>query len=546
MAETMSSTTPTPELETAVQSLPDGIPFDASLGRKPLLLTFEIGAEVVLWSAVPLRSSRKSKFSKEAVAIGYNDFDRLAEWFDKFRQAIGESHHRIHLHVSGSEILHRCFMIPVVPKSELAAVVRSHAKRIYPFDIDKALFAWKTIDKVDWAGGPKYEISSQALGEHWKEWLSRLFGELTENIDLITSTGRHFGHLLRQIDKEFTAADAYLIQLKANELETGFFHKGHLEFFREVSLESLKDSGFIDQMREIVGSEQSSESTDVLNEPVIEEIQTVISDALDYYYGQFGQRGINVVYLCLSHEHVPAISAFLEARLHCRVVDLCEQASVSAHNRLAGVIGASDSLARWASVFPKRSPGKELVDLSPPSVKKSRREKVVFRYSLLTLSLLVVAMIALSVFKEMTISISQDQLDQFLSTFSLDEATEELAAIESAHLRLAELQQNLGAVATQRSHSFVTPLKLISHISRKEIKLNSVELLESADGQSLTLRIEGVIYASPDHQEALLYAYISSLESQSYVKSVELDYKRTTSQFANQQTNFGIQVVVAG
>lgn len=508
------------------------------------LFTFELGGEMSLWSAVPLRGRRSQAFVKDVIPCGYNEVDQLANWFAGFWEDVGNSGHRVHVHVSGPEILHRCFLIPVVPRSEINAIVRSYAKRVFPFDIDEALFGWKTIAKTEWAGGPKYEIYSQALGSHWNEWLARLFGDLVRNIDLVTSTGQHFEHLLGQVSKDFRQLDSYLIRLKGNELETGFFHNGHLEFFREVNIDSLNGGEFIDQMRGIVAGEHTAEdAAATAREPVGDEIKTAIGDALDYYHGQFGQRNIQAVYLCFARDYIPEISAFIEQRLRCHVVNLCESARIEEHQDLSEVCGQTESYQRWVSVFPKRTLSKDLVDLSPASVRSSRREKRYFRYSLMAATIVLLTLATMTAFKLVTVSYLQDRYDELLITFSPDKATAELNALETTEQRLVQLRQNLTVDAPQTDYRFVMPLKLLSQVSRRQIRLDGVDLVEAADGQSFSMRITGIVKGPADQQESQLYGYMSALESHPNVKSVELEYKRTTSQFAHDEIHFGMQVV---
>jgi hypothetical protein len=508
------------------------------------LFTFELGSEMSLWSAVPLRGHRNQTFVKDVIRCGYNELDKLAAWFTEFWQNVGDPRHRVHVHVSGPEILHRCFLIPAVPRSEINAVVRSYAKRVFPFDIDAALFGWKTIAKTEWAGGPKYEIYSQALGPQWNEWLSRMFGNLVRNIDLITSTGQHFEHLLGQVSQDFWQLDSYLIRLKGNELETGFFHNGHLEFFREVNIDSINDGEFIDQVRGIGrGEHTGTAALPAVRQPVSDEIKTAVGDALDYYHGQFGQRSVQTAYLCFAPEYVPEISAFIEERVRCHVVNLCESARIEVHQRLSEISGQTECYHRWVSVFPKRNVSKDLVDLSPTSIRNTRSEKRYFRYSLIAIVLLVLTLATVTTLKVVRILYLQDRYDELLTTLSPDQATAELNALAVTEQRLAQLRQNLAANAPQTDYRLVVPLKLLSQVSRDQVRLDGVDMVGSADGQSFSMRVTGIVMGPADRQESQLYGYMSTLESHPKVKSVELEYKRATSQFASQETHFALQVV---
>lgn len=538
MPETTVKDTPAVETPASPELAP--IILDDALVGKPLQLTLELGSDEMLWSAVLLRGRDKKVISRGVIPAGYGEPEMLKRWFEHYWQTLGSKRNRILLHISGPEILHRCFMIPVVPRSELSAVIRSHARRVFPFDIDDALFDWKLIGRVEWAGGPKFEISSQALGEHWRGWLEDFFGEYASNVELISSSGLYFEHLLGDIDPEFQGEDSYLIRLKQNRLETGFFHLGNLEFFREAAIDSLDEEEFIDQMRGIVNIGDDTE--DFAGEAA-EEIRSVVRDALDYYSGQFGQRAIKVAYLCMPKLVFNHVADFLQSHLNCRVVNLCDTEHVSSHRRLCGVRTDIEDYPRWVLVLPCSTRSKSRVDLSPEQVKKQRKEKRYFR-RLLALSIIVLLVPGvMSIYEQVVIGSLQGQLDQSADIVPQQEADVQLSEITLNQARLEELKANLSIMGGDKDHGMVQLFKLLSHLSRPEVRLNRVEMSGSGDGENMIMKISGIVDAPPERQEPLLFGYVTRLEENPLVRSVAIEQKREMARSQGEQTEFELQVV---
>ena len=446
------------------------------------------------------------------------------------------------MHISGPEMLQRCFLVPVVPKAELAAVVRSQARQTYPFNIDNGLFGWKVIDRVDWADGPKYEIYTQALDKHWYDWLDEMFGSLVNKMTLIVSTGQQLEELLSCTSTSFSTEGSCFIRLKAHVLETGFFHNGHLEFFREAPVESVTEIGLVTGMKEIVG--EPSDDDRLQWELLLNDIRISISDALDYYLGQYGQRSIETAYVCLPPE-LPAMGAeVVQSSIGGQVVDLCEPSRIESHCRWAGVVLDFDDYYRWMSILPKRKVGRTLVNLLPEQVNKQNREKRVFRYSLTALVVVLFTVIMLSGLKWLSINTLDTRLCQQQEFASQIQANPVLALLSDYKQQADILQKNVSNFEKKSSLELVKSLKLLSRLAREEVRLNSVICSFDPTHQIVYLNIKGVVIGPKDRQEAALFSYLADLNKHPLTSSAILTSKDVTTQFGRQNVLFTINLVI--
>gem|GEM_PF-3234139 len=510
--------------------------------REPLILTFELGENLLLWTAISQKGKSSKPMFRGAVEFGYGDIDGLAGWFEHFWKRAGEFEHEIRLMISGPEIVQRCLMVPVVPKSELPSVVKSQTKKVYPFEVSKGLHGWKVIDKVEWAGGLKYEIFVQALDEHWRDWLPRLFSDLCSNMILITSSGQVLENLLGVTAEGFKDEDSYLIRLKADVLETALFHKGHLEFFREVSVDSLADASDFTDLKALVGAEEGLDRNGVSEQLVFDDVTSIIRDALDYYHGQFGQRNVRTVYTCMPPGLSVKIGEYAVGAIGDRVVDLSEKSRIAEHSKLSGVTSEFQDYPRWMSAYPIRKVPSSIVNLLPDSVRGKKKEKRQFRYSLIALLLVTVSLASTSVFKSLGIRALQATVDESRAVVGDAGSAPVLSILSGYEERASKLQENASLVRTAGHASFHTPLRLLSHLSRNNVRLNSVDMSVSAPGET-ALKIEGEVIGPKERQEAEFYTYLTEIEKHPAVKKIDLKSKTVANQQGNSKLLFLLHMV---
>lgn len=511
---------------------------------RPMLFVIELGENDLLWTSVSRSRKKDRPMYRGGVELGYDDIENLSEWFTHFWDAAGDYDHEIHLVVTGPETLERTFVIPVVPKSELAVVVKNQAKKVYPLSIATGLFGWKIIGKIERATGEKYQIYSLLLGDHWHDWLKKILGKHMNCATLITSSGQQFEAFLSETEARFKTEDSYLIRLKSKVVETGFFHNGYLEFFREVPVDSLSDGSTVADLRRIVGDDnQTAEDYEPDRDLVVNELRSIIVDALDYYQGQFGQRKISSAYLCMPDKFSDPVSEYVQSTFGTDVINLCDKEKVAVHCKLAGVESEFQSYSSWVTTFPTRKIGRELLNLVPKAIRKKKQEIARFRWSWIGLALVLISISVLSGVKIATTNSINEGLLEYRAMVADIESSPALSMLTERKTWIDELSKSYSEIRSGSRLSFKAPLLILSHLSADVVRLNSVTIDYGPTGES-TVDIEGEIIGAADRQEAALYMYISDLNKLPAVQEFELMSKRISTQLGVRKTSFSLRLVV--
>jgi hypothetical protein len=237
------------------------------------------------------------------------------------------------------------------------------------------------------------------------------------------------------------------------------------------------------------------------------------------------------------------VAEFLRSHLNCRVVDLCDAEHVSTHRRLCGLRTDIEDYPRWVLVLPRSARSKIRVDLSPQQVKKQRKEKRYF-WRLLAVSVIVLLVLGfLSLYEQVVVGSLEEQLHQSADVVPQHEADVQLAQIAIDQERLKELKSNLSLLGGDKDGGTVQLLKLLSHLSKPEVRLNRVQIFGGDDGRNVTMKISGIVDAPPERQESLLFGYVTSLEENPLVESVAIERKRELERSKGGQTEFELRVV---
>ncbi len=511
--------------------------------RQPQLLTFEVGENLLLWTAVP-KKRRGGELLKGAVELGYGDPEGLVSWFQHFRGQIGDSDHEIRLAVSGPEIIERCFMVPVVPKAELPAVIRSNAKNVLPFDVDKGLHGFKIVEKVEWAGGIKYEVFLQALGEHWNDWLLKMFGDLLERVTIVTSCGQMIEYLLRETTEDFFDRDAYVIRIKSDLLETALFHKGHLEFFREVTIDSLAERQYVSSMKKLLDQDDPGDGDiEESMERIVSDVRSLIGDALDYYQGQFGQRKISAVYIAVPPALVEPIASHATRSISDNVIDLNDENRIAIHSKKVGVSIDIEDYSQWMSVIPIRKMKTSVVNILPRDIKERRTTKLVSRYGLISLVFLIAILASFSVVTAFSNRALKQSVEENRLIAGEAGADPVLDALSNFEAKAISLDEYASMARTDRSLPIKTVLVVLSQSAHENVKLNGLEVI--ADDQlGLKVVASGEVMGPLDRQEVEFYAFMTSLEKHHLVKSMELKSKGMQTKSGDTTLHFAFILVV--
>lgn len=508
-------------------------------------ITFEIGDDTLLWSAMPLKYHRKrSDLIRGIAEVGYSDFEQLAGWFESFWIHCGSTKHSLRILISGSDILNRTFTAPIVPKGELAAVAVSRAKQVFPFDVSQGLFGWELLETVKKGDHEVYSIHGQALGSQWHAYLNRLLGQHIEDLVYVGSSSHQLERILRTTAPGFKDEDSCLVRLKGRVFEVALFFNGKLEFFREAPLDALSGGGTLALLRGMAGLTNESPVADgqVLG---VDEINRFVRDALDFYYGQFSQRRIRTAYLCFPPQYLTEISDFISTRIDGEIHDLNTEPSIETHSKKSDVAPLTDDYPLWLTTLPNRkSHSSTTVDMSPDFLKMHRSERRRFSYALVGLvcsAIIVMTMTALQIF-----SVGNIQSELNVKQSMVQEILQDpvMGRLETERQRTEHLTQDLLPVWEKPSDELVLAMRVFSEVAIKPVRLETMRLWRETEA-ACKVEICGIVIGPNDRQEPQLYAYMKTLRDNPNVISVQLTSKSSNVQFGNKTLTFEMLAEVA-
>lgn len=505
-----------------------------------LLFTFELCENMVFWTAVSRKRKNDEHLYRGSVELGYDNIDELTIWFEHFWKAAGDRRHNIHVQVSGPELQQRSFKIPVVPNSELDAVVRSEAKKVFPFDVGKGLFGWKVIEKVDWAGGMKYHVYSLLLSENWNLWLSKLFGEHLQDITLVTANGQMYECTLNQTIDNFVDESSYLTRLRLNVVETAFFCNGHLEFYRELPVDSLTDGGTVGDLKKIVGLDAAGTAPNY--DLVISELKAIMRDAIDYYHGQFGLRSIKRAYISMPSHISEEVGKYAAKVTDGTVVHLNDKSWVRKYCRHIKIAEDITDCSHWISILPCRKIASSVVNLVPESLKRRRLESRVFKYSIALVALVLLTISALTITGYEHISEIEGNLVGQRSLVEDVESSPALQSLSGLQAEAVDLQDHLSMFERAERSRFKANLSLLSNLSRENVRLSTVNVSKQGLTES-AIGITGEVIGPNEKQDAELYMYVSDLRNHPMVKDINMGSKRKSTQLAVDRTLFSMEII---
>ena len=104
------------------------------------------------------------------------------------------------------------------------------------------------------------------------------------------------------------------------------------------------------------------------------------------------------------------------------------------------------------------------------------------------------------------------------------------------------MQENASLASVGKYSPFHTPLRLLSHLSRNNVRLNSVDMSVSTPGET-ALKIEGEVIGPKERQEAEFYTYLTNIEKHPAVKEIDLKSKTVANQQGSSKLQFLLHIV---
>lgn len=506
-----------------------------------ILFTVDLKEQSLNWTAVA-KSRRAVPMLRGSIEIGYTDLDSLSGWMTRFFERLGEIEIDIHLVISGPEMVQRCFRIPKVPRSEIPAVLRSSARKLYPFDLSRSLFGWRISDSVEWAGGLKYEVFSQGLSNEWRDWLIKIFGDRINSVSLITSSGLYLEKIITDLLPGFNESGTLLIRLNGHTAETGIFHEGGLEFYREVTVDSLAEDNTVSDLKRMIGESDSAEdNTAASKSEVIASLRSLVGDVLDYYYGQFGQRKIKRVICLVPSEYSDSVTEFAQQSIAAEVINLNTESVIARHSRQAGITSVFSDYPVWISCYPIWKRRDFDINLLPDEVKSRHSLRIKNRLAASTLVLAVLVMAVMSILKATEVESLESQLATKKANLERLEADPVLPLLSAFESRVQTLKENVKQYVARGVPSIKRPFLALSRNSKETVRLDGVEITRLPSG--FQTNVSGYSVGPNDAQEAEYYTYLRALETDPDIRTVMPGMKKLETQFGREKLGFAHEFV---
>jgi len=506
----------------------------------PILITLDIKEQALSWSAVS-RNRKTDHMVRGAANVGYFDITTLSDWLSGFLEQVSDVELEIHIIISGPEMVQRCFRIPKVTQSETEAVLKSVSRKLYPFELRNSLFGWRISDSVEWAGGPKFEVFSQGLSGNWRGWLQKLFGDYLNSVSFITSPGLYLERIFHNLIEDFARSDTLLIRLNGCVAETGIFHKGHLEFYREVAVDSLAEDNAVYDLKRMIGDDDVAEPNGCVSPgEVVSSLRSVIGDVLDYYHGQFGKREIKRVVSLVPSEYSSAVTEFAQESIASDVIDINTESFIARHSRLAGIASDFSDYPVWITSYPSWKIKSYDINLLPEEIKSKKTLKQRKRAAGIVLVLAILCIMTLSVLKVVETRSLENRFESRNSLLTELKADPVLPLLNAFENRAQRLRKNMRQYVMEGQSSIKVPLLILSRNSKSAVRLDVVEINRIAG--SLQANISGIVTGPNDRQEAEYYTYLRSLENDNSILAVNPGMKRVETQLGNQKLGFTFEL----
>ncbi len=502
-------------------------------------ITIELANDYLIWSYCDAQAGKQPRCGilvsprmyDPATALGY-----LQELTAKNR----DHGCKINLYLSLSDAILRSFFVPAVPKNELQQVVMWEAGKVFPFQPDGEFFEWRVVDTLEWGGAKKHQIQAAAIPP---ARIQPVTDYLTKHFELktLTLTSLAWEPQLAKLKKRLPAIgdkSVAVIRLFGSRLNVLCYHKMALEFIRENDLDSaVTGDEFENSLSHLQDGAVHNRDFNTYRGFDCEAMARLVAEELDYYYGRFSQRSVDMILLSLPSELVEPASAALSATLNIPVESLliesitrCELPGPSAH-----------LLA--PSVLCSRSQSKVL-DLLPKQYRSKVREKLLFRGALLAGAAAVAIAVILVLLQALHLqdaSASKSSLEQTLTTLRNSDAYQGVVLMQTQsatwQTQLAQLQ---GA-----SFANSELLRAVSNLTPENAFLSSmqIQLVQNEQGQQVAAAsLNGFMSGAEEYPEVALSRYVRTLQEQPLAKRVQL--QNESYEFVNNDRRLRFTIVL--
>ncbi len=441
-------------------------------------------------------------------------------YLQRLTQLNRDSGCEIRLYLSLSDAILRSFFVPAVPKAELRQVVLWEAGKVFPFQPEEELFEWRVIDTLEWGGVKKHQIQAAAIPPARIQPICDL---LTSHFKLkaFTLTSLAWEPQLALLQKKLpTVAEksVAIIRLFGSRLSVMCFHRMSLEFIRENDLDSaVTGDDFENSLSHLQDGEVHSCDFNTYKGFDCDAMARLVGEELDYYYGRFSQRSVELLLLALPFELENPARTALGAALGIPVESLIA-AGVS-----GGVLSAT-SAHLLAPAALKGALRTKPLDLLPKKYQSALREQKLFRGSIYfgaVAVLCAVIMVLMQVLEMRDANSGKQKLEQTLLSLQGSDAYLGVVRMQDQSSTWeAQLAQLHGARA---AHSDL--LRALSQLTPNNIYLSGLQLQmvqNEAGAQTAALSLNGFVTGAEQYPEVTLSEYIKALREQPIITRVHL------------------------
>jgi Tfp pilus assembly PilM family ATPase len=529
------------ESAAAPAAAPSATPVPSSAPIRSGRLHLELGTGYLLWCVT------ESKYlgSPQVLSGSFTD-PRLsdpnvfASHLDKMIETTSLRYGDVDLYLSLPEAMLRSYYVPAVPKNELKQVVLWEAGKVFPFALEKELFAWRVVGTVEWSGNRKYQIQVAAVPSARITPICELLAAKGLTIRNVTLTALVWEPVIADLTakvKKSTPCCAAVVRLLGNRLSVFCFSRGVLEFVRENVIELTgKEGSFEASLRYL----EDTTSETRLDSPAAaqydpESVSRIVLDNLDYYYGRFTQRNVSNIVLATP----PNVYQPLAKSLH-------EMLGVTVHPAFGDTDETKPSQKTSLRLLAPQQ-GRTLrrsrpLNLIPSTFRAAAQQQQHFRFATYAASLLLTVAILVSVFQQATLAhlrsnlvLKQSTLNEIKNSKPYLDITAQVGERSQWNAQLALLRK--------KSSEHSTILRSLSIATPPDMYLNTINLqtVQDAAGKPAdVVSIAGFVTENGHILELRLAEYLKALSELPYCRKIELTNQNTTVSDKGKHLEFSI------
>ncbi len=446
----------------------------------------------------------------------------------------------VNLYLSLSDAILRSFFVPAVPKNELQQVVMWEAGKVFPFQPEDEFFEWRVVDTLEWSGAKKHQIQAVAIPP---ARIQPVTDFLTSHFELktLTLTSLAWEPQLAKLKKSLPAiADksVVVVRLFGSRLSALCFHKMALEFIRENDLDSaVTGDEFENSLNHLQDGEVHSRDFNTYRGFDCEAMARLVAEELDYYYGRFSQRSVDLILLALPSELEEPASAALTQALGIPVQSLINE-SIDQGTLVAE---SAHLLAPAALGMPAHF---KTLELLPKQYRSAVKERQLFRGALLVGGMAVLIAVLMVILQAMHLRDAggtKTDLEQTLSTLRNSDAYQGVVMMQTqSSAWQTQLTQLRGSSLTHSEF-----LRALSQLTPEGIYLSSLQLqtVQNEQGvQVAAVSLNGFIGGAEQYPEVALSRYVKTLQKEPLVKSIHL--QNQAYEFVNNDRRLRFTIVL--